>query len=150
MKLEAVFHTQPSFPTLARCVDLMDADKHSPEPHKKLSYVATGMFGFDVSKQWIHITFYFKLGGHLVELVQNTGLFKIQVKEDKDDYDLSEGFITGSLADYERFVRENCKEKSPLQLRAIGNFLYNFLKTYHGLLTEVETRLLPDRTFMVI
>lgn len=146
MKLEAVIVPHIDLQALSKCVDLTETDKCSSRPHEKLSHVAASLFSLSPIKQWLHITFYFELPCQVVDFIINTNFLKVAFNFKERT---SEGFISGSLADYESFVNFSLQPDEHKALRLVGNLMFNYFNTHYQLFSNREILHRPDKTFVL-
>lgn len=147
MKLEAVIVPHIDLQALSKCVDLTEADKFSSRPHDKLYHVAAGLFSLNPAKHWLNLTFYFELPSAVVDMMINTNYLKISFNlQDRT----TEGFISGSLIDYESFVNFSMRPNQNKSLRAVANLFFNYLNTTYKLFFDQHVKHLPDGTFCIL
>lgn len=141
--IELVIESKVDLNALSHCIDMTEADMKSSVPTEKLSVVAQSMFSLDVSKAWLHLTFYIRLPTEIVEILNTSGLKVLT----RDNRGISGGFISGTLAEFINFVVMFSTEGMPMGPRLVANQICNLLKAKYNVFKDRAILMLPDRTF---
>lgn len=141
--IKLIIESKVDLNALSECVDMIEADKHSSEPAEKLSVVAQSIFSLDVSKNWIHLTFYVRLPTEVIEIL-NTAPLKVLTRDNRG---VSGGFVSGTLSEFITFVTMYSQDNFPASIRLIANQFYIVLKEKYNVLRDRAVHMLTDKTF---
>jgi len=122
----------------------MRYDSKANNVNDKLLLLFLDIFEGDICYRHLYLTFYFKLDGEIIDIIVNDNSIKINYNSD------NEGFMSGSLEDFIKFIKNACVESNTIQYRVIGNLLYTFLKTKYNILLNNDIRKLSDTTFVLV